>query len=165
MAKEKKAPLLYWYIEGRKFNTATEAAKHFNVSQHRIKKWCGRIKDSKGVIAPKRNDCYVVERSWEEEKTKSTFICEDCGTKVEFDSVKKFEGTNLAKRTVCDKCKIKRSNHRTGRTSEMLNEIHYTNMGTVDSGRKLTKTEIKEIEHLCTPPIQRKRPPNFTIPI
>lgn len=52
-----------WHVKGIAFPSHSEAAKHFNVSEHTIWRWVnGQMDKRRGRFTPPREDCYVVSR-------------------------------------------------------------------------------------------------------
>jgi len=163
MNKNDKYKLRYWYINGERYNSATEAAAKCNMTRYAVKKVCGRTRGLDGNFIEPQKGCYSKVREWSDAFEEEDIVCKSCG--------KTFKGyinphlvNGTTQRQLCDICR-KLYKNQAGRNVEELNEIHYQKVGTRNQGKTLTREEIKEIQHLCTPPIQRKRTGNFTIPI
>lgn len=52
-----------WHIRGRVFETITDAAQAFSVSEHTVWRWVnGQFDNRRGTMTPPRSDCSVVGR-------------------------------------------------------------------------------------------------------
>lgn len=52
-----------WYIKGHEFETHTEAAQHFGVSEHTVWRWVnGQHDNRRNSFTPPREDCYATPR-------------------------------------------------------------------------------------------------------
>lgn len=52
-----------WHIKGLTFETHTEAAEHFGVSEHTIWRWVnGQLDKRRNRFTPARRDCHVISR-------------------------------------------------------------------------------------------------------
>jgi len=64
MNNRDKYKLRYWYINGERFNSATEAAAKCNMTRYAVKKVCGRTKGPDGNFIKPQKGCYSKEREW-----------------------------------------------------------------------------------------------------
>lgn len=52
-----------WHVKGRNFESVTEAARHFGVSEQTVHRWVNGFHDARrGSYTKKREDCYATSR-------------------------------------------------------------------------------------------------------